>query len=195
MSSSTPSVFPDLPSEQRTVYWIATYQALAARRAGYDHLMWQTPVLSMTAQSFLFTISLGPETPAIHRVASAFLSLITGLISIQLMAKHRHHEELDSRLLEAMENGEALQFRLGPSHAIVSHSGGDGRLYFLKRLKESQAPGIREPQPAPVASLVRPIVRWSSYRLWILGLWMYVLVAGGVLGGSLWSLLLERTSR
>ncbi|MER6612681.1 hypothetical protein [Streptomyces xantholiticus] len=37
------------------------YQAVAARRMQWDALLWQVPALSLTAQAFLFTITLGLE--------------------------------------------------------------------------------------------------------------------------------------
>ena len=35
------------------------YKSLTERRITYDNLTWQTPALSLTAQAFLLTISLG----------------------------------------------------------------------------------------------------------------------------------------
>lgn len=79
------------------------YDALVARRAALDGMMWQTPALSLTAQAFLFTISLGSGIAPGARLMSAFLALAAALASIQLMAKHRYHEVRDSRLLEEFE--------------------------------------------------------------------------------------------
>ena len=38
----------------------ATYGALATRRLQWDNLLWQVPILGLTAQAFLFTIALDP---------------------------------------------------------------------------------------------------------------------------------------
>jgi len=80
------------------------YALISARRQAYDTMMWQTPVLGLTAQSFLFTIGLGPYTTELARSIAALLALVTALCSLQLMAKHRHHELRDRMLLEAFES-------------------------------------------------------------------------------------------
>jgi hypothetical protein len=33
------------------------YELIAARRSHYDYLLWQTPVISLTGQAFLFQIA------------------------------------------------------------------------------------------------------------------------------------------
>jgi hypothetical protein len=79
------------------------YSVVASRRASCDSLMWQSPVLSLTAQSFLFTIALGSDSTGGARLVSASLALVASLASMQLMAKSRLHEVRDSRLLEEYE--------------------------------------------------------------------------------------------
>jgi hypothetical protein len=79
------------------------YQSLTARRLGYDTLLWQVPVLSLTAQSFLFTIALSSNSSPEARMTAAALSLVVALMSMQLMAKHRFHEEIDAKLAEKLE--------------------------------------------------------------------------------------------
>jgi hypothetical protein len=69
------------------------------RRQHFETLVWQTPVLVFTAQSFLFTIILGPETSRSGRIISGLLLLLSGLASLFLMAKHRAFEELASQAL------------------------------------------------------------------------------------------------
>lgn len=85
------------------------YQVLAARRLATDGMMWQTPVLSLTAQAFLFTIALGHDTSQEAKLISASLALAASLASLQLMAKHRHHELRDSQLLRAYEANKGLR--------------------------------------------------------------------------------------
>jgi hypothetical protein len=79
------------------------YQVVAARRDSYEAVLWQVPALSLTAQAFLLTIALGGgPSPSARRLAS-LLSLISALASIQLLAKHRYFEEVDSKLCEKLE--------------------------------------------------------------------------------------------
>jgi hypothetical protein len=79
------------------------YQVVAARRAQWDNLLWQVPILSLTAQAFLFTISLGPDTTKGARIVSALLSVLMSFLSITLMARHRQAELTDAHWLEEFE--------------------------------------------------------------------------------------------
>lgn len=47
-------------SPQQQPFDASGYAALAERRLQWDSLLWQVPVLSLTAQAFLFTIALSP---------------------------------------------------------------------------------------------------------------------------------------
>ena len=60
------------------------YRIVATRRGIYDTLLWQTPVLSLTAQAFLFSISLGSDASQWERRTAAVLALIASIASIQL---------------------------------------------------------------------------------------------------------------
>jgi hypothetical protein len=81
----------------------AVYQALAARRAQWDNLFWQVPVLSFTAQAFLFTIALGPGTTVLGRTISASLSVLISFLSLTLMKGHRRSEIADAVVLQGFE--------------------------------------------------------------------------------------------
>lgn len=84
------------------------YQLLAARRQNYDAMLWQTPVISLTAQAFLFTIALGTG-PVFARMLAAFLALVSALASAHLLAKHRYLERHYSELLQACEDARQLE--------------------------------------------------------------------------------------
>jgi hypothetical protein len=79
------------------------YDVVASRRVATDGLLWQTPVLSLTAQAFLFAIALGPGSSLGARLVAAILAFVASIGSIQLMAKHRFHEVRDAELLEEYE--------------------------------------------------------------------------------------------
>ena len=78
------------------------YQVVAARRQNYDNLLWQTPVISLTGQAFLFTIALGSGSK-LSRIIASLLALIAALASSQPLARHRHFEVYYSKLLESVE--------------------------------------------------------------------------------------------
>jgi len=79
------------------------YPIVVGRRQSYDQLLWQTPVLSLTAQAFLLTIALGPDSSCNARLMSSSLSLLTALASIMLMIKHRYYEVIASNMLKRMK--------------------------------------------------------------------------------------------
>ena len=58
---------------------LSIHQTLASRRASYDTMMWQAPMLSLTAQAFLFTIALGPGSSRVARVLASLLSFISAV--------------------------------------------------------------------------------------------------------------------
>lgn len=81
---------------------LTAYEALSARCISHNELMWQTPVLAMTAIAFLLTIALGGEDDW-KRALAAGLSTTIAAISAQLMAKHSTSQIADSVALSAIE--------------------------------------------------------------------------------------------
>ncbi|MGP3924768.1 hypothetical protein [Streptomyces sp. 8N616] len=79
------------------------YQAVAARRMQWDALLWQVPALSLTAQAFLFTIALGPESSRYARVIASALAIVMSVLSLHLMARHRQAEITDAHWLADYE--------------------------------------------------------------------------------------------
>lgn len=79
------------------------YQALNSRRDSFNNLVWQTPVLSLTAQAFLFTIIYASNALDVARTIIAMLSIVLALASIQLLMKHRFMEGEHAKLLHEYE--------------------------------------------------------------------------------------------
>jgi len=65
-------------------------------------MLWQTPVISLTAQAFLFTIALG-NVDHLGRFIASLLTVIAALASAQLSAKHRYFEIHYSKLFGSVE--------------------------------------------------------------------------------------------
>lgn len=80
------------------------YQALNARRDIFNNLVWQTPVISLTAQAFLFTVILSKDMTELGRIIASILALISSLGSLHLLAKHRFMETQHAMLLHAYED-------------------------------------------------------------------------------------------
>jgi hypothetical protein len=144
------------------------YQTLGARRLGYDSMMWQVPALSFTAQAFLLTIALGGGI-GVSRLTSAALALIIALISMQLMAKHRFNEEIDSRLLEAFERRIDIEGIFGcPPHAPPG-----------KRMRTVNT-GVGMFQG--MSPVMKPwYVAISSYNLWQRGLGLFAFTSVAII--------------
>jgi hypothetical protein len=80
------------------------YAVVAARRAHFDQLLWQVPVISLAGQAFLFSIAFSPETARTSKIIASFLAVVMTFLSLHLMVKHRQAEVADSQWLEAYEN-------------------------------------------------------------------------------------------
>lgn len=78
------------------------------RRTHTDAMMWQVPMLTLTAQAFLLQVGLGASTATLGRAIAALLGLVTALAAIQLLDKHRLHEVQLARWLEQVEVDRAL---------------------------------------------------------------------------------------
>ncbi len=81
----------------------AQYGVLNARRDSFNNLLWQTPVLSLTAQAFLFATILSSDVTIGARRLAAALAFITALASVQLLFKHRFMESLHATILAEHE--------------------------------------------------------------------------------------------
>lgn len=131
--------------------------------------MWQTPALGMTAQAFLFTLALSHDSSRWARLIAAFLSLSLSLMVMQLMAKHRKHEMLDSLLLDRFEAQSAIPALLGVApHGSPTLRPSNDQIRVLRRLRRST--------PGP-----RGFWEMSSYELWMVGLALFAGLALAIL--------------
>ncbi len=103
---------PDCPEIDPSVL-AAIIESTEARRQTTDQMMWQVPVLSLTAQSFLLTIALRPTgEDRLSQVVAASLAVVAALATIQLLTRHRYIESTYSRALQGIE----LCYGLLPLH-------------------------------------------------------------------------------
>jgi ADP-ribose pyrophosphatase YjhB (NUDIX family) len=87
---------------------LVAYETLQARYISHNQMMWQTPVLAMTAQAFLMTTALGSGTARLARVTASLLSVLVSVLSVQLMAKHSAMEHQDVLMLDDIEQRRGL---------------------------------------------------------------------------------------
>jgi hypothetical protein len=133
---------------------LAVYEIVSARRDTYETSLWQVPALSLTAQAFLFTIALGAGSSIPARRIAAVLSFVSSVASMQLLAKHRHFEETDSRLCEKLEGDLGLQEICG----YLPHSG-------MRNRRNRNDPKVKG------------WIAYSSFKLWRLMLGVFALAA------------------
>lgn len=77
------------------------YVVLNNRRDNFNNLIWQTPVLSLVAQAFLFTIILSDSSSVSASFIASFLSASVSVSSRHLLDKHRYAETECAKMLEA----------------------------------------------------------------------------------------------
>lgn len=79
----------------------------ATQFGSYNTLLWQVPALSLTAQAFLMTIALSPDSNRVARLITSVLSIIIAFASTQLMHDQRghaiNHGEVARRLASQLE--------------------------------------------------------------------------------------------
>jgi hypothetical protein len=81
----------------------ALHSALVAKRATLDQLIWQAPVIALTAQAFLMTIAFDTDKSAFYRCLSGTVATIIGLLSWQLFLRHTFIERQATMQLEELE--------------------------------------------------------------------------------------------
>lgn len=132
------------------------YQSVAQRRAEWDNLVWQVPVLSLTAQAFLVSIELGADTSRLARMLAAGLSIVIVVLSVALMTRFRQAEIADADWLQRYEHSFDPEFHVHgrPWQAVVD---------------------TVDPRVGPIVRRLAPL--WKAYRTWVLGLWIFGLAA------------------
>lgn len=63
------------------------------RRLSLEQMEWQMPVVSLTGQAFLFTVTLEPSTSGLGRLIAALVGTVAAAAVLQLFLKHRFSEE------------------------------------------------------------------------------------------------------
>ena len=149
---------------------LTIWATIADRRAGYDTLMWQAPVIGMTAQAFLMTSALDRGHQEFVRIFFCVLSLLVALIVIQFFVKNRRNEMLDSFLLEEIE------VKLGFRQAIgVIPNGKPSDRYTPEQY------ALVERQLKRMLPLHHRMGRMNTFRIWAYLQWLFALAALAVM--------------
>lgn len=146
------------------------YAAVAARRTQFDNLLWQVPVLTITAQAFLFTVALGADTRPAARIVSCLLSVLVTFLTLHLFTRHRQAEIADAHWLEEYER---RHYGSGQAHGLV-----------WQRARNATDPG---------AGRFTPFSRLAGFRTWAVGLTLFGFAAVAILVTTIfWPHLLQK---
>jgi ADP-ribose pyrophosphatase YjhB (NUDIX family) len=142
----------DALSGRRWQHLELSYQALSSSCVSHNQLLWQTPVLAMTAMAFLLTIALG-DGEDWSRALAGGLSAVTAFVSMQLMAKHSYFEIQDRESLLKLENENGMK----PLHA-------------RQRIKRVRGHGV-------LKDFCNLVVTLPSRRVWLYALFLFGLAS------------------
>lgn len=84
------------------------YPIVAARRQGYDSLLWQVPAIGIAAQGVLVAAALNKDVSSNLSILLLSLSAVVGVAIVWLFRKLRFHEVADSELLKEYELSRAI---------------------------------------------------------------------------------------
>jgi hypothetical protein len=76
-------------------------QFVESRRQEFDAMIWQVPGLSVAAQAFLYLVALNPAASSWVRIFAGVLGIVAALATVQLLVKHRYHEETYAETIDA----------------------------------------------------------------------------------------------
>ncbi|WP_428340824.1 hypothetical protein [Mycobacterium sp.] len=152
------------------------YQVVASRRLQWDYLLWQVPVLSLTAQAFLFTIAVGGASSQFARIVSSLLAMVITFLCLTLMARHREAEIHDAHWLEDFEEDE---WGSDPRQRFRIH----GEAFARKRPELGIYGGWTERIVAPLPG--RKTL--PGFKTWVLGLLCFGIAAFTVLVVSIFA--------
>lgn len=131
---------------------------MAARRMQWDNLVWQVPVLSLTAQAFLLTIALSADSSLLARIVSCLLSMTAAVLAVQLMTKHRQAEISDAHWLQDYE-----------------------QQYFPDHVVHGPTWRTRRDEQDPEAGIFSGFKKWPGFKTWAWGLTLFGVAAVFVL--------------
>lgn len=147
-----------------------TYEMLTLRDVEKDALMWQAPSLALTAQAFLLTIALNPQSPAYAVLIASALGFVVAGLSMQLMARHRLLNVLDRAYLHYLESKTGL-----PHVSSRGYFWPDGEYQVPAWLKQDDVTEQRWPNRGAPARLSR-LANSRSYETWIMGLAVFAIL-------------------
>jgi hypothetical protein len=129
------------------------------RRHVTSQMMWQVPALSIAAQAFLYTRAFDPSTSDAARVVVSVAALICALGTLQLLLKHRYHEEMYSVALDKSRTDRGAE----PLRILFRETANASGETRFRRWRARRW-------------LLYPVVELSSVTVWAWVLWAFVAI-------------------
>jgi hypothetical protein len=136
------------------------YPVIASRRLQWDNLAWQVPMISITGESFLFTIILSSSTSKDARIIGSLLAIIISYASISTLGRHRISEVHDANILREIE---AKLFGISFHGPDFSKSRGN----FFRHLDKQAREKSNKKKLDLWDFVVRASNRGRSYPVWL----------------------------
>ncbi|MCU1415871.1 MAG: putative rane protein [Schumannella sp.] len=83
---------------------LTEYELLFFRELEQESKIWTTPAIALTAQAFLFTVALAPDSSPVARIATSALAIAVSLASVQLMSKNFLLAHLDKLRMKEIDD-------------------------------------------------------------------------------------------
>lgn len=146
------------------------YDMVAQRRLQWDSLLWQVPVLSLTAQAFLLTIALAPDSKQFPRALASALGFVAAVLAMHLMSRDRQAEITDAHWLRDYE-----QANFGVSFSGRPWQEARARVEVLGHAHDA-APPTRA-----LTFMLRPVAnalaRYGGFVVWMFGFALFAVAS------------------
>jgi hypothetical protein len=149
------------------------YDMVAQRRLQWDSLLWQVPVLSLTAQAFLLTIALSPDSKQFPRALASALAFVAAVLAMHLMSRDRQAEITDAHWLRDYE-----ETNFGVSFT--------GRPWQEARAKVDVLGHTQDAGPPTrvLTTMVRPLAnalaRFGGFVVWMCGFALFAAASAAI---------------
>jgi hypothetical protein len=164
-----PSDKPPSPGE-----FIHAYNSISARQLVNINLIWQTPVVGITGQAFLFSIALAPDSSRMARIIASGLCILITAMTIQLIVRHRLADEADRQWLSAFE---AKYFRHYASDMPIVIRNRSGEEKTFNGIAHGREEIHRRMATPPHMGLLNFLAYFRSNRVWAWGMVLMAAVA------------------
>jgi hypothetical protein len=139
------------------------------RRRAIDDMIWQVPGLSVAAQAFLYVVALSKGTSDTVRIFAGTIGFLAAAATIQLLLKHRFHEETYAMTVDACRRRRGV----APLHGVRTLH--EVALEEAKRQEHESARGSGYLHRWRPMTIRRRMAEPSSVQVWTLTLTAFAL--------------------